>query len=122
MIKLEDLKVGDYVGWIWGNDVEIVKKINKKSFTTTTGLTIYEHEFQHYFIITEEEARASVVHKYNQELKELNELLKKLQEDINTFNFDNQYYEINTEALDNKINGILEKIKEKLENEKKNDK
>ena len=42
----------------------------------------------------------------------------KLQEDINTFNFDNQYYEINTEALDNKINGILEKIKEKLENDK----
>ena len=117
MIKLEDLKVGDYVGYLYGDDVLIVKKINKKSFTTTIGLTIYENDFKHYFIITKEEARASVVHKYNQELKELNELLKKLQEDINTFNFDNQYYEINTEALDNKINGILEKIKEKLEND-----
>ena len=117
MIKLEDLKVGDYVGYLYGDEVLIVKKINIKSFTTTIGLTIYENDFKHYFIITEEEARASVVHKYNQELKELNELLKKLQEDINTFNFDNQYYEINTEALDNKINGILEKIKEKIENE-----
>ena len=115
MIKLEDLKVGDYVVWIWGNDVEIVKKINKKSFTTTTGLTIYENEFKDFFVITEKEARASAIHNYNQELKEMNELLKKLQEDFNTFNFDNQYYEINTEALDNKINGILDKIKEKLE-------
>ena len=44
-------------------------------------------------------------------------IIKKLQEDINTFNFDNQYYEINTEALDNKINDILENIKEKLEND-----
>ena len=120
MIKLEDLKVGDYVGYLYGDEVLIVKKINIKSFTTTIGLTIYENDFKHYFIITEDEARASVVHKYNQELKELNELLKKLQEDINTFNFDNQYYEINTEALDNKINGILEKIKEKLENEEIN--
>ena len=117
MIKLEDLKVGDYVGYLYGDEVLIVKKINIKSFTTTIGLTIYESDFKHYFIITEEEARASVVHKYNQELKELNELLKKIQEDLNTFNFDNQYYEINTEAIDNKINGILDKIKEKLENE-----
>ena len=52
-----------------------------------------------------------------EDIEEMNELLKKLQEDFDTFNFDNQYYEINTEALDNKINGILEKIKEKLENE-----
>lgn len=117
MIKLEDLKVGDYVGYLYGDEVFIVKKINKKSFTTTIGLTIYEFDFKHYFIITEEEARASAIHNLNEELKEMNELLKKLQEDFDTFNFDNQYYEINTEALDNKINGILDKIKEKLENE-----
>ena len=116
MIKLEDLKVGDYVENIYSNTLLIVKKINKKSFTTTGG-TIYENDFNHCFVITEDEARASAVHDLNYELKELNELLKKIQEDINTFNFDNQYYEINTEALDNKINGILEKIKEKLENE-----
>lgn len=117
MIKLEDLKVGDYVGSLWGKGVATVKKINKKSFTTTTGLTIYENEFKNCFVITEEEARASAIHSYNQELKELNENLKLLQEDLNTFNFDNQYYEINTEALDNKINSILDKIKDKLENE-----
>lgn len=116
MIKLEDLKVGDYVQYIWSG-VVVVKKINKKSFTTTLGLTIYENEFKNCFVITEEEARASTIHDLNYELKELNELLKKLQEDLNKFNFDNQYYEINTEALDNKINGILEKIKEKIENE-----
>ena len=117
MIKLEDLKVGDYVGYLYGNEVLIVKKINIKSFTTTIGLTIYESEFKHYFIITEDEARASAIHDLNYELKELNENLKELQETLNTFNFDNQYYEINTEALDNKINGILDKIKEKLKNE-----
>ena len=117
MIKLEDLKVGDYLGYLNGNIVEIVKKINKKSITTTIGLTIYERDFKYYYVITEEEAKASAIHCLNDELKELNELLKKLQEDLNTFNFDNQYYEINTEALDNKINGILDKIKEKIENE-----
>lgn len=117
MIKLEDLKVGDYVGCLYVNIVDIVKKINKKSFTTATGETIYEREFKEFFVLTEEEARASVIHNLNEELKEMNELLKKLQEDFNTFNFDNQYYEINTEALDNKINGILDKIKEKLEND-----
>ena len=117
MIKLEDLKVGDYVGYLYGDDVAIVGKINKKSFTTTLGITIYENEFKHCFVITEEEARASAIHNLNEELKEMDELLKKLQEDFNTFNFDNQYYEINTEALDNKINGILDKIKEWLENE-----
>ena len=117
MIKLEDLKVGDYVGYIYSDAVVIVKKINKKSFTTTTGLTIYENEFKDCFVITEEQARASAIHNLNEELKEMNELLKKLQEDFDTFNFDNQYYEINTEALDNKINDILDRIKEKLENE-----
>ena len=30
MIKLEDLKVGDYVGCLYVNIVDIVKKINKK--------------------------------------------------------------------------------------------
>ena len=116
MIKLEDLKVGDYVGWIWSNDVVIVKKINKKSFTTTTGLTIYELQFQHYFVLTEDEARASIIHNYNQELKELNENLKSLKMSLDFLLEINPYYEVNTEAIEDKINGILEKIKE-LENE-----
>ena len=80
MIKLEDLKVGDYVGSLWGNGVATVKKINKKSFTTTTGLTIYENEFKDCFVITEEQARASAIHNLNEELKEMDKLLKKLQE------------------------------------------
>ena len=117
MIKLEDLKVGDYVKYLYCDCASVVGKINKRSFTTTENITIYASEFKDWFVITEDEARASAIHNLNEELKEMNELLKKLQEDFDTFNFDNQYYEINTEALDNKINGILEKIKEKLENE-----
>ena len=113
MIKLEDLKVGDYVGSLWGNGVATVKKINKKSFTTTTGSTIYELQFQHYFVITEEEARASAIHDLNYELKELNNNLKSLDFILKTF----PHYEINTEVIEKAINGILEKIKEKLENE-----
>ena len=118
MIKLEDLKVGDYVGCIWGNDIVIVKKINKKSFTTTTGSTIYEFQFQHYFIITEEEARAIAIHPYNQELKELNENLKSLKMSLGIILKINPSYEVNTEAIEEKINDILETIKEKLENDK----
>ena len=117
MIKLEDLKVGDYLGYLYGDIVEIVKKINKKSITTTIGLTIYENELKHYFVITEDEARASIIHKYNQELKELNENLKSLKMSLDFLLKINPYYEVNTEAIEDKINGILEKIKEKLENE-----
>ena len=117
MIKLEDLKVGDYVGCIWGNDVEIVKKINKKSFTTTTGSTIYELQFQHYFIITEDEARASAIHPYNQELKELNENLKSLEMRLDFILKIKPDYEVNTEAIEEKINDILDNIKEELEND-----
>ena len=111
MIKLEDLKVGDYVENIYSNTLLIVQKINKKSFTTKQGATIYENGFEDCFVLTEDEARASIIHNYNQELKELNENLKSLDFLLKI----NPYYEVNTEALDNKINGILEKIKEKLE-------
>lgn len=113
MIKLEDLKVGDYVENIYSNTLLIVKKINKKSFTTKQGATFYENCFEDCFVITEEEARASIIHKYNQELKELNENLKSLDCLLKII----PYYKVNTEALDNKINGILDKIKEWLENE-----
>lgn len=114
MIKLEDLKVGDYVENIYSNTVLIVKKINKKSFTTTQGATIYENGFEDCFVITENEARASIIHNYNQELKELNENLKSLDFLLKIM----PHYEVNAQALDNKINGILDKIKEKLENDK----
>ena len=117
MIRLENLKVGDYVGCMWGDGVAIVKKINKKSFTTTTGSTIYELQFQHYFVITEEEARASIFHKYNQELKELDENIKSLETRLDFILKINPYYEVNTEAIEDKINDILDKIKEKLEND-----
>ena len=117
MIKLEDLKVGDYVKYLHTNIIDVVQKINKRSFTTTTGSTIYESEFKHYFIITEEEARASVVHKYNQELKELNRNLKELQENLNTISLNNPYYIIDTEAIEEEINDILENIKEELEDD-----
>lgn len=113
MIKLEDLKVGDYVENIYSNTLLIVKKINKKSFTTKQGATIYENGFEDCFVLTEDEARASIIHKYNQELKELNNNLKSLDFLLKTM----PHYEVNTQALDNKINGILEKIKEKLESE-----
>ena len=113
MIKLEDLKVGDYVENIYSNTLLIVKKINKKSFTTKQGATIYENGFEDCFVITEEEARASIIHNYNQELKELNNNLKSLD-----FLLKNMpHYEVNTEAIEDKVNGILDKIKEKLENE-----
>lgn len=113
MIKLEDLKVGDYVENIYSNTVLIVKKINKKSFTTTQGATIYENGFEDCFVITENEARASIIHNYNQELKELNENLKSLDFLLKIM----PHYEVNAQALENKINDILDKIKEKLENE-----
>ena len=67
------------------------------------------------FVLTEDEARASIIHKYNQELKELNENLKSLEMSLDFLLKINPYYEVNTEAIEDKINGILERVKEKLE-------
>ena len=117
MIKLKDLKVGDYVKSLYDNSIIIVDKINKKSFTTARGGTIYESEFKNYFVITEEEARANTIHRYNKELKELNKNLKELQENLNTTPLDNPYYILDVQAIEEEINDILEIIKEVLENE-----
>lgn len=117
MIRLEDLKVGDYVKFLYGDSIMIVDKINKKSFTTKRNGTIYESEFEEYFVITEEEAKASAIHSYNKELKELNKNLKELQEKVNAISSDNRYYKIYTQAIEEEINDILENIKEELDNE-----
>ena len=117
MIKLKDLKVGDYVKSIYDDSLIIVDKINKKSFTTARGGTIYESEFENYFVITEEEARAYAIHYYNKELKELNKNLKELQENLNMIPLDNPYYIIDAQAIEEEINDILENIKEVLEDE-----
>lgn len=117
MIKLKDLKVGDYVKFLYGNIIMIVNKINKRSFTTKSNGTIYESEFEEYFVITEEEARASTIRSYNKELKELNKNLKELQENVNTISSDNRYYKIYTQAIEEGINDILENIREELKNE-----
>lgn len=113
MIKLEDLKIGDYVLHKFYHTLHIIEKINKKSFTTTQGITIFEKEFQHYFVITEEEARASIIHKYNNELKNLNKNLIDTIETINNYT----YYSIDTEKIENDIKDLLENIKEVLGNE-----
>ena len=118
MIRLKDLKVGDYVKSLYNDSIIIVDKINKKAFTTRRDGTIYESEFENYFVITEEEARANAIHYYNKELKELNKHLKELQENLNTIPLDNPYYTIDTQAIEEGINDILENIKEVLENDK----
>lgn len=115
MIRLKDLKVGDYVKCLYNDDVVIVDKINKKSFTTTKNVTIYESAFKYYFVITEEEVRAIDIHNYSKELKELSKNLKELQEDLDTISLYNSCY-IDTQAIEEKINDILENIKDELEN------
>ncbi len=117
MIRLKDLKVGDYVKSLYDDSIIIVDKINKKSFTTRRDGTIYESEFKNYFVITEEEARANAIHHYNKELKELNKNLKILRENLNTIALDNRYYNIYTECIKEDLNDILENIKEALEND-----
>ena len=117
MIRLKDLKVGDYVKSLYYDSIIIVDKINKKSFTTRRDGTIYESDFESYFVITEEEAKANAIHHYNKELKELNENLKVLRENLNAIALDNRYYNIYTEAIEMDLNDILENIKEALENE-----
>lgn len=117
MIKLEDLKVGDYVLHKYYSMFSMVEKINKKSFTTTQGITIFEKEFKHYFIITEEEARASIVHNYNKELKELSKNLKEVVQNINGYSYPNPYYTLDVEKIENDINYLLENIKEVFEHD-----
>lgn len=115
MIKLTDLKVGDYVKYLHSDIIDVVQKINKRSFTTTTGSTIYESEFKHYFVITEEEARTSIIHDYNEDLKELNKHLKELLDNLELIYGVNPYYTIDTQAIEEKINDLIESIRGELE-------
>ena len=117
MIRLKDLKVGDYVKSLYDDSIIIVDKINKKSFTTRRDGTIYESEFKNYFVITEEEARANAIHHYNKELKELNKNLKELQENLNTIPLNNPYCILDVQAIEEEINDFLENIKEVLEDD-----
>ena len=117
MIKLTDLKVGDYLRSFYNTYVYVVKKINKKSFTTTTGSTIYESEFRDYFVITKEEARASVIHDLNKELRKLNKNLNELKENLGTTPLRNSWYTVDTQTIEDIINDLLESIREELENE-----
>lgn len=117
MISLTDLKVGDYVKYLHTNIIDVVQKINKKSFTTTTGSTIYESEFKHYFVITKEEARASVIHDYNKELRKLNKNLNELKENLGTTPLRNSWYTVDTQTIEDIINDLLESIREELVDE-----
>lgn len=117
MISLTDLKVGDYVKYLHSDIIDVVQKINKRSFTTTTGSTIYESEFKHYFVITEEEARASIIHDLNKELRELNKNLNELKENLGTTPLRNSWYTVDTQTIEDIINDLLESIREELEDE-----
>ena len=117
MIRLKDLKVGDYVKSLYDDSLIIVDKINKKSFTTRRDGTIYESELENYSVITEEEARANAIHHYNKELKELNKNLKELQENLNAIPLNNPYYILDVQAIEEEINDFLENIKEVLEDD-----
>lgn len=117
MIKLTDLKVGDYLRSFYNTYVFVVKKINKKSFTTTKDLTIHEKEFEHYFVITREEARASVIHDLNKELRNLNKNLNELKENLGTTPLRNSWYTVDVQTIEDIINDLLESIREELQNE-----
>lgn len=117
MISLTDLKVGDYLRSFYNTYVYVVKKINKKSFTTTTDLTIKEKEFEHYFVITKEEAKASVIHDYNKELRKLNKNLNELKENLGTTPLRNSWYTVDTQTIEDIINDLLESIREELKDE-----
>ena len=117
MISLTDLKVGDYLRSFYNTYVYVVKKINKKSFTTTTDLTIHEKEFENYFVITKEEARASVIHDLNRELRKLNKNLNELKENLGTTPVRNSWYTVDTQTIEDIINDLLESIREELADE-----
>lgn len=117
MISLTDLKVGDYLRSFYNSYVYVVKKINKKSFTTTTDLTIHEKEFENYFVITKDEARASVIHDLNKELRKLNKNLNELKEYLGTTPLRNSWYTVDTQTIEDIINDLLENIREELKDE-----
>lgn len=117
MISLTDLKVGDYLRSFYNTYVYVVKKINKKSFTTTTDLTIHEKEFENYFVITKDEARASVIHDLNKELRKLNKNLNELKENLGTTPLRNSWYTVDTQTIEDVINDLLENIREVLADE-----
>ena len=71
MITKKDLIVGQYVKYMYGSYVEVIESVNSQYAYTDLKNRIYPKDYDKYFVITEEEAKASLVHSLNNEIQDL---------------------------------------------------
>lgn len=114
MITKEDLKVGQYVKCIYGSSFEIIESVNSQYAYTNLKNRIYPKDYNEYFVLTEQEAKAYLVHSLNDEIVDLLSNLEDLQKEV--YNLANlPYLTIDTEELEEDLEDIIARTKEILE-------
>lgn len=114
MITKENLKVGQYVKCIYGKYVEFIENVNSQYAYTNLKNRIYPKDYNEYFVLTEQEAKAYFVHSLNDELQDLLSNLEDFQKEV--YNLSNlPYFTIDTEELEEDLEDIIARAKEVLE-------
>lgn len=114
MITKNDLIVGQYVKCIYGSYVEIIESVNSQYAYTNLKNRIYPKDYNEYFVLTEEEAKAHYVRNLNEEIQSLLLNLQNFKKEV--YNLSNlPYLTIDTEELEEDLEDIIIRTKEVLE-------
>lgn len=110
----EDLKVGQYIRSIYSKNIEIIESVNSQYAYTNFKNRIYPKDYKYFFVLTEQDVKASLVHSLNIELENLLFNIQGLQEEVdNLANL--PYITINTDEIEEDLKDIIIKISELLE-------
>ena len=113
MLTKEDLKIGQYVKYIYGTYCEIIESINSQYAYTNMKNRIYPKDYKYYFALTEQEAKGHIVYSLNSELKDLLANLKDFEKEV--FNLSNlPYFTVDTEEIENDLKDIMDRFEEVL--------
>ena len=114
MLNKENLKVGQYVKSIYHKYIEIIESVNSQYAYTNFKNRIYPKDYNEYFILTEQEAKASLVHSLNDELQDLLSNVQDLQKEV--YNLANlPYITVDTDEVEEDLKDIVIRINEVLE-------
>lgn len=104
--NLSRFKVGDYIKAFWSSSFYKIEKINIRSITTTSGMTLYEKELNNYIVYTEQEMKLYQIALYSEQIEKLLDNFENLKEVADRY--------IDVDAIVDDIDEIIVGLKEVL--------
>lgn len=113
MLNKEDIKVGQYVKYIYSNNIEIIESVNSQYAYTNLKTRIYPKDYINYIALSNEEVKAESIHCLNDEIQDLLSNIKDLQEEV--YNLSNlPYITIDNDKVKEDLEDIVDRINEVL--------